>query len=344
MSSPEIPAADYAALLNVLKQRVRQAQIKAVLSANRELVLLYWTIGREIVARQETQGWGAKVIDRLSGDLRKAFPEMKGFSTRNLKYMRKLAMAWPEEDFVQQAVAQLPWGHNVRLLEKVKEPTVRKFYVEQTALNGWSRDMLVLNIERRLHERQGVAPNNFQATLPPAQSDLAEHIIKDPYVFDFLTLADDARERDLESGLVAHIRDFLIELGLGFAFVGRQIHLDVGGEDFYLDLLFYHLHLRCFVVVELKVGEFTPEHVGKLNFYLSAVDDLMRHETDQPTIGLLLCKSRSDVVVEYALRDLMKPISIANWETRLMESLPAELEGRLPTIEQLEAELRETEE
>jgi len=340
--SNQLPAG-YPALLESLKQRVRQSQVKAALSVNRELVLLYWSIGREIVLRQQDQGWGAKVVDQLSRDLRSAFPDMRGLSTRNLKYMRKLALAWPDEDFVQQAVAQIPWGHNVRLLDKVKVPSTRRFYIQQTIANGWSRDMLVLNIERRLHERQGGAPNNFATTLPEEQSELVQQTIKDPYVFDFLTLADDARERDLELGLVAHIRDFLVELGIGFAFVGRQVQLDIGGEDFFVDLLFYHLRLRCFVVVELKLGPFLPEYAGKLNFYLSAVDDVLRHETDQPTIGLLLCKSRSDVVVEYALRDLAKPISVANWASHLAESLPEELEGSLPTIAQLEAELRERE-
>ena len=253
--------------------------------------------------------------------------------------MRRFAEAWPEEDFVQRAVAQIPWGHNVRIIEKVKSGDVRRFYVEQTIKQGWSRDVMVLQIESKLHERVGASPNNFDRTLPPLQSDLARQTIKDPYVFDFLTLSDDAQERDLEAGLVEHIRDFLLELGVGFSFVGTQVHLDVGDQDFYLDMLFYHLHLRCFVVIELKVGPFKPEYAGKLNFYLSAVDDLLRHEADAPTIGILLCKSRNDVVVEYALRDMTKPISVANWESRLVESLPRELEGRLPTIAQIEAEL-----
>ncbi|MCB9763723.1 MAG: DUF1016 domain-containing protein [Alphaproteobacteria bacterium] len=337
-------SSDYHALVTALKSRVQAAQLRASLSVNRELILLYWSIGRDILERQETLGWGAKVIDRLSRDLRRAFPEMKGFSTRNLKYMRAFAEAWPDQDFVQQLAAQIPWFHNVAILEKVKEPRARRFYLQSTATNGWSRNVLVLQIESRLHERQGQAITNFATTLPAPQSDLAQQLTKDPYCFDFLTLHQDARERELETGLVEHIRDFLLELGVGFSFVGRQVKLDVGGQDYFLDMLFYHLHLRCFVVIELKAGTFTPECAGKLNFYLSAVDDLMRHPGDQPTIGILLCKSRNDVVVEYALRDVSKPIGVASWETRLVESLPEEFKGRLPTVEEMEAELMGAEE
>lgn len=342
---PDLPDnARYRQFLEDLKGRVRTAQLRASLAVNRELILLYWSIGRDILARQEAEGWGAKVVDQLSRDLRREFPEVKGFSTRNLKYMRAFAEAWPDEDFVQQAVAQIPWGHNVRILEKVADPVQRRFYIEQTRANGWSRNVLVLQIESRLHERHGQAVTNFDAVLPAPQSDLAQQITKDPYCFDFLTLHADAQERELEAGLIEHIRDFLLELGVGFSFVGSQIHLQVGDQDFYLDMLFYHLRLRCFVVVELKVGAFTPEHAGKLNFYLSAVDDLMRHESDQPTIGILLCKAKNDVVVEYALRDVSKPIGVANWETRLVEALPDELKGRLPSVEEMEAELRGDEE
>ena len=337
MSQPE----DYAALLDELKHRVRTARLRASLAVNQELVLLYWSIGRDIVARQGVAGWGAKVIDHLSRDLRRAFPEMKGFSARNLKYMRTFAEAWPDQDFVQQAVAQIPWGHNVRILDKVKDTETRRFYIEQTMAQGWSRNVLVVQIESRLHERHGAALTNFETTLPALQSDLAQQITKDPYCFDFLTLHDDAKERELEAGLVEHIRDFLLELGVGFSFVGSQVHLEVGDQDFYLDLLFYHLHLRCFVVIELKTGRFAPEYAGKLNFYLSAVDDKLRHGSDQPTIGILLCKSRNDLVVEYALRDMSKPIGVANWETRLVESLPEEFRGSLPSVEEIEAELLE---
>lgn len=331
--------AEYRAFIESLEDQVRTAQLRASLSVNKELVLLYWTIGRAILDRQQTRGWGSKVIDQLSRDLRRAFPEVKGFSARNLKYMRAFAEAWPDEVFVQQAAAQIPWFHNVTIVEKVKGTTERHFYIAQAVANGWSRNVLVLQIETRLHERQGQALSNFEATLPAAQSDLAQQITKDPYCFDFLTLHADARERELELGLIGHIRDFLLELGVGFSFVGSQVPLHVGDQDFFIDMLFYHLHLRCFVVVELKVGPFAPEHAGQLNFYLSAVDDQLRHPADQPTIGILLCKSRNDVVVEYALRDMSKPIGVANWETRLVESLPEELKGRLPSVEEMEAEL-----
>jgi len=334
-------SADYRTLVEQLKTRVRAARLRASLAVNSELVLLYWTVGRDILARQAEQGWGAKVIDHLSSDLMRAFPEMKGFSARNLKYMRAFADAWPDEGFVQQAAAQIPWFHNVTILQKVKRPDLRRFYIEQTVVNGWSRNVLVVQIESQLHERQGQALSNFEATLPAPQSDLAQQLTKDPYCFDFLTLHADVQERELERKLVEHIRDFLLELGIGFSFVGSQVHVQVGDQDFYLDMLFYHLQLRCFVVVELKVGPFTPEHAGKLNFYLSAVDDKLRHPTDQPTIGILLCKSKNDLVVEYALRDVGKPIGVANWETRLVETLPDELEGRLPTIEEMESELAE---
>lgn len=298
-----------------------------------------WSIGRDILARQASLGWGAKVIDRLAADLGRTFPTVKGFSPRNLKYMRAFAEAWPDEDFVQQAAARLPWFHNVAIVERIKDPEVRRFYLEGCITHGWSRNLLAVQIDRRLHERQGRAATNFATTLPAPHSDLAQQLTKDPYVFDFLTLGPEARERDLERGLLHHLRDFLVELGVGFAFVGSQVHLEVAGEDFYLDLLFYHLGLRCFVVVELKMGPFLPEYAGKMNFYLSAVDAQRKHPNDQPTIGILLCKGRKDLVVEYALRDLTKPIGVANWETRLVESLPEELAGSLPTVEEMEAEL-----
>ncbi len=332
-------SADYLSFVEAIKERVRTAQIRASLSVNQELVLLYWRIGKDILSRQERLGWGAKVVVQVAKDLRRAFPEMKGFSGRNLKYMRAFAEAWPDEEFVQQAAAQIPWFHNVVIIQKVKEPEARRFYVESTWVHGWSRSILGLQIEQRQYQRQGQAISNFERTLPSSQSDLAQQITKDPYCFDFLTLAGDAHERDLERGLVEHIRDFLVELGVGFAFMGTQVHLSVGEQDFYLDMLFYHVKLRCYVVIELKARGFKPEYAGKLNFYLSAVDDLLRHETDQPTVGILLCKTKDDVVVEYALRDMNKPIGVAGWETRLVESLPEGLKGSLPSVEELEAEL-----
>jgi predicted nuclease of restriction endonuclease-like (RecB) superfamily len=329
--------AGYDEFLRELKERIQQAQLRAAISINRELVLLYWRIGRDILERQQQQGWGAKVIDQLSRDLQKDFPGIKGFSQRNLKYMRAFAEAWPDEQFVQEVLAQITWYHNLTLLDKVKDAADREWYVRQTIEQGWSRNVLVLQIESGLYQRQGKAVTNFSRTLPAPQSDLAQQTIKNPYNFDFLMLEQEAHERDLERGLLAHIRNFLLELGIGFAFVGSQYHLEVGGEDFYLDLLFYHLRLRCFIVVDLKMREFKPEDAGKMNFYLSAADDLLRHSDDQPSIGLILCKTENKVVAEYALRDLNKPMGVSAFQ--LTEALPKELKGSLPTVEELEAEL-----
>ena len=327
----------YPELLAELKSQIVSARLNAALSVNRELVLLYWRIGSQILSRQELEGWGSKVIDRLADDLRHAFPEMKGFSSRNLKYMRALAEAYPDEQFVQQVVAQIPWGHNVRILDCVKDHTERHWYIRQTIQHGWSRNVLVHQIESGLYQRQGKAIANFDRTLPAPQSELARQILKDPYSFDFLSLSNEARERDLERGLIEHLREFLLELGVGFAFVGSQYHLEVGGEDFYIDLLFYHLHLRCFVVIELKICEFQPEFAGKMNFYLSAVDDLLRHPEDMPSIGLILCKSRNRIIAEYALRDMHRPMGVSEYQ--ITASLPEHLKGSLPSIEELEAEL-----
>ena len=331
----------YEDFLRDLKQRIRTAQVRAALAVNRELVLLYWQIGRDILERQDRAGWGAKIIESLASDLHHEFPELKGFSPRNLKYMRALAEAYPEPAFVQQAVAQIPWGHNVRILDGTEGRAEREWYIRQTVQNGWSRNVLVLQIESGLYRRQGKAQTNFATTLPAPQSDLAQQVLKDPYNFDFLTLAGDARERELEAGLLEHLRKFLLELGVGFAFVGSQYPIEVGGEDFRIDLLFYHLKLRCFVVVDLKMGAFKPEYAGKMNFYLSAVDDLLRHSDDQPTIGVILCKSRNAIVAEYSLRDTGKPIGISEYLATV--SLPASLQGSLPTVEELEAELQEKE-
>ncbi|MDI6793352.1 MAG: PDDEXK nuclease domain-containing protein [bacterium] len=328
--------AGYVGFLADLKTRIRSAQVKAAFSVNQELILLYWDIGRRILERQRQEGWGTKVIDRLAADLRQAFPDMKGFSSRNIKYMRAFADAYPKEEFVQQVVAQIPWGHNVRILDYVKDPVEREWYIRQTVEHGWSRNVLVHQIESGLYHRKGRATTNFERTLPALQSDLAQQMLKDPYLFDFLSLDEDVRERDLERTLVDHISEFLLELGVGFAFVGRQVYLKVDGQDFYLDLLFYHVKLRCFVVIELKTGEFKPEYAGKINFYLSAVDDHMRHPDDEPSIGIILCKSRSRVIVEYTLRDTSKPIGISAYQ--LTRSLPEEMKGSLPTIEELEEE------
>lgn len=330
---------DYADWLSALKSRIHDARLRASLAVNRELVLLYWQIGREILDRQWQQGWGAKVIDRLATDLRQEFPDIKGFSPRNLKYMRALAEAWPEPEFVQQAVAQLPWGHNVRLLDALSDTKTRRWYVLAAIEHGWSRNVLVHQIESKLHERQGSALTNFSRTLPEPQSDLAQQLLKDPYQFDFLTLNAKARERDLELGLLRHLRDFLLELGVGFSFVGSQYHLEVGGQDYYLDLLFYHLKLRCYVVIDLKIGDFVPEYAGKMNFYLSAVDSMLRHNHDAPSIGLILCKNKNGLIVEYALRDSVKPIGVSEYIVKFTESLPQDLAGDLPSTKQIETEL-----
>lgn len=319
----EMPV-DYAAVLHEIKQRIRQERLRIVVAANSALVRLYWDIGRMILERQDRAGWGARVVDRLACDLRKAFPDMRGFSPRNLKYMRAFAAAWPDPAIVQEPIAQLTWSQNLALLERT---------------HGWSRNILVMQIETRAHERQGQALSNFTQTLPPADSDMAAQVFKDPYLFDFLGTADSRRESEVERALVDHIQRFLLELGAGFAFVGRQMLLEVGDQDFYVDLLFYHLKLRCYVVIELKAVRFEPGFVGQLNMYLSAVDDLLRHPDDKPTIGLLLCRSKNKLVVEYALRHLKRPIGVAEWETRVVRSLPKELKGDLPTVEEIEGEL-----
>lgn len=328
---------DYETFLLDLKQRIRTAQVRAAIAVNRELVLLYWQIGREILARQHQQGWGAKVIATLAKDLQKEFPEIKGFSTRNLKYMRAFAEAYPEEEFVQQAAAQIPWFHNCVLLDKVKDPEQRLWYAQKTVEQGWSRNVLVLQIESKLYQRRGRAITNFDQVLPQPQSDLVQQIVKDPYMFDFLTMGDERSERALEGALIDHIRDFLLELGVGFAFLGRQYPIEVSGKEYRLDMLLYHVQLHCYVVIELKTGEFEPEFSGKMNFYVAAVDNLMRMERDDPTIGIILCKSKDKTTVEYALQGMQKPIGVSTF--RLSTELPELLQKNLPTVEQLEMEL-----
>lgn len=332
------PPVGYTDWLAELKTRIHTAQQRAALAVNRELVLLYWQIGNDILERQGREGWGAKVIDRLAHDLRTAFPDMKGFSPRNLKYMRAFAQAWPEAAFVQEVLAQLPWYHQLALLDKLKTADERRWYAAQAITHNWSRNVLAMQIETNARTRSGQAVTNFAQRLPAPLSDLARESLKDPYRFDFLGLHDDAQERAVEDALVRHVTQFLLELGAGFAFVGRQVLLDVGGDEFFIDLLFYHLKLRCYVVIELKAGKFKPEHLGQLGFYLTAVDRQVKDEHDNPTIGLLLCKSRNKVVAEYALGDKTQPMGVA--EFKLLESLPAELQTGLPSIEQIERELR----
>ena len=331
------PPEGYGDWLTDLKGRIHQAQQRASIAVNRELVLLYWQLGHDILARQHAQGWGSKVIDRLAQDLRAAFPDIKGFSPRNLKYMRAFAEAWPDSEFVQEVLAQLPWYHQIALLDKLPGPETRRWYATKAIEHGWSRNILVMQIESRLLERSGKAETNFTTQLPKAQSDLARESLKDPYRFDFLGLTDAAQERDIENALVKHVTEFLLELGAGFAFVGRQVLLNVGGDEFFVDLLFYHLKLRCYVVIELKAGKFKPEHLGQLSFYMTAVDRQVKSEHDNQTIGLLLCKSKNKIVAEYALGDKSQPMGIAEYQ--LLESLPAELQSSLPSIEQIEREL-----
>jgi predicted nuclease of restriction endonuclease-like (RecB) superfamily len=337
-ATAELPA-DYASTLAALKEQIRESRFRTALSANAAMVTAYWEVGRMILGRQEREGWGTRVIDRLSTDLRQTFPDMQGLSARNLKYMRAFAAAWPDPAIVQRTVAQIPWRQNIALLERVRDPKTRLWYASQTLRHGWTQPVLALQIESGLHARQGKAVSNFPATLPPDHSDMAAQVFKDPYLFDFLGTADERRERDVERALVDHIQKFLLELGTGFAFLGRQVHLEIGDRDFYLDLLFYHVKLRSYVVVELKAVAFDPGFVGQMNLYLSAVDDLLRHPDDKPSIGLLLCKEKNRLVVEYALRDLEKPIGVAEWQTKLVDSLPKPLQNELPTVAEIEAEM-----
>lgn len=332
--SESINVDDYAKWLIELKQRIQTSQQKAVLAVNQELILLYWQIGKDILQRQQQQGWGAKIIEQLSQDLSKAFPDMKGFSVRNLKYMRKFATELADFAIVQQAAAQLPWFHICTILDKTDSLQSRLWYMQKAKQHGWSRAVLVHQIETRLMEREGSAVNNFPQNLPEPISELAQQTLKDPYIFDFLSLTAESKERDLEQALTQHISQFLLELGTGFAFVGKQVHLEVGGDDFYIDLLFYHLQMRCYFVIELKTGEFKPEHIGQLNFYLNAVDAQIKTEQDNPSIGLLLCKNRNRLVAEYALQGNNKPIGIAEYQL-----LPNELQQQLPNLAELERKL-----
>lgn len=329
----------YLDVLGKIKRRIQSARLRTVVAANAAMVVLYRDVGGLILERQEREGWGARVIDRLSAGLCAAYPDMGGLSPRNLLFMRSFAAAYPDAAIVKQLVSLLPWGHVIRLLQRVKEPDVRHWYVKASVAQGWSRSMLEMQIGARAHERHGKAVTNFNATLPPAESDMAVQVFKDPYLFDFLGIADPRREREVEQALVDHIQHFLLALGAGFAFVGRQVHLEFASADYYLDLLFYHLKLRCYVVVELKAVPFDPGFVGTMNMYLSAVDDLLRHPDHKPAIGLLLCRTKNKLEAEYALRGFNKPIGVAGWETEMVERLPEALRGSLPTVEEIEAEL-----
>ncbi len=332
----QVPEAYYDWLAE-LKVKVHNAQQRATLSVNHEMLLLYWQIGSEILTRQDKQGWGSKVVQRLAHDLRTTFPEMKGFSVRNLKYMRAFAEAWPNIEFVQGVLAQLPWYHQLALLDKLDSIETRTWYAKKAIENHWSRNVLVMSIESKLIERQGKAVTNFELRLPKPQSDLAIESLKDPYRFDFLGLTEEAQEREIEGALIKQVTEFLLELGAGFAYIGKQIHIEVGGDDFFIDLLFYHLKLRCYIVIELKTGDFKPEHLGQLGFYLTVVDKQIKNDHDSASIGLLLCKNKNKIVAEYALSDKTQPMGIA--EFRLLESLPISLQTQLPSIEDIEREL-----
>ena len=335
---------DYAKFITRLKEKIRSSQLKATVSVNREMLMLYWEIGKDIAEKQHKASWGTKVLEKVANDLQNEFPGIEGFSRANLFRMKAFYLAYKK---VAQAVRQLeelpifsvPWGHNIALLQQLKTEQERLWYASTTLSEGWSRYALIEAIKKNWYKSYGKAITNFRDRLPEPQSALAQDSLHDPYHFDFLELSDAHKERDLEDGLLNHIENFMRELGQGFAFVGRQMHLQVGDKDYYADLVFYHLKLRCFVVVELKAIDFKPEHAGKMNFYLSAVDSLMKHPTDNPTIGLLICRKKDNFTAEYALRDINKPIGVTEYETKIVSSLPKKFEGRLPTIEEIEAEL-----
>ena len=330
---------DYLATIQEIKAEIKKAQYKATVKVNNELLLLYYHIGQAI---NKHKVWGNKFIENLSRDLRLEYPDAKGYSVRNLKYMAKFAETYPDKEFVQQVVAQIPWGHNVVIMDKVLAEDERTWYLKECAKNGWSRNVLVHQIESNLYARQATADkiSNFENRLPAPQSELATQMMKDPYIFDFIPFKADMLERDIENAMVAEVTKLLLELGAGFAFLGNQYHLNVGGEDFYLDLLFYNLKLRCYVVIELKTGDFKPEYAGKLNFYLTAVDNILKTEQDAPTIGLLLCKSKNDLIAEYALQDINKPIGIS--EYRITEDIPEKFRQQLPSIEDIKNRIGNT--
>jgi len=329
----------YVDMRDAIVAKIKESRVRFAVQVNSGMIELYWGIGNEILRRQKDEGWGAKVIDRLSKDLKETYPDMNGFSPRNLKYMRKFAESWLDGSIVQRVVAQIPWRSNIVLMDKLADEQTRLWYAYKLVENGWSRDVLDMMIASRLIERQGKVVNNFETALPPLDSDMARDIFKDPYLFDYIGTGGMRREIDIERSLMEHIEKFLLELGQGFAFVGRQVHLELDDDDFYIDLLFYHLRLRCYVVIELKACEFEPGFIGQLNFYQNVVNDILRHPDDKPTIGLLLVKGKNKTVVEYSLAGFRNPIGVADWQERLTKELPEELKSSLPTIEEIEREL-----
>ncbi len=336
--SNDLDNQEYKEWLVALKVEIGTAQTTAVIAVNQELLKLYWNLGKQIVQKQQSSGWGSDFLRRLSSDLQHSFPEMKGFSRTNLAYIRQWYVYWSAMDEkIPQLVGQIPWGHNRLIISKFEDKQAALFYVEKTIENGWSRAVLAHQIELQLHLRTSRSINNFELTLPPQQSELAKEHLKDPYIFDFLELGEEAKERDIEQGLIEHISHFLMELGSGFAYVGRQYHLEVNGDDFYIDLLFFHIPLNCYVVIELKAKSFNPKDTGQLNFYMAAIDGEIKNAEHNPTIGILLCKEKNELVVEYALRNIDAPIGVSQYE--LTKSLPDKYLGKLPTIEDLELEL-----
>ncbi len=331
---PQKSLQNYVAVLENIKKQIRESRLKAALAVNYELIKLYWKIGAAILEKQKISKWGDKILENLSRDLSEEFPDMKGFSVRNLKYMRVFAREYPDFLIGQQLAAQIPWFHNVAIMQATPDKLEREFYIRETIENGWSRNVLEIQIKTKLFHRQGKAVTNFTRTLPPEISDLANQTLKDPYIFDFLTIGKEASERETEKSLVAQVEKFLLALGKGFAFVGRQYQLQVGGEDFYIDLLFYHIRLKCYVVVELKAEKFKPEDAGKLNFYLAAIDGEVKGEDDNPTIGILLCREKNGLVAEYSLRGINKPIGVTSYE--ITEKLPKKFQTQLPTIAEIE--------
>jgi len=332
-----INTSEYFEILEKIKAQIKSAQYKAIIGANTELLTLYWNIGKVII---ENKRWGNKFVDNLSRDIKSDFPNATGYSVRNLKYMQKFASTYPNIGFVQSVTAQIPWTHNKSILDKVKEPEQMEWYVLKTAENGWSVDTLEHQISSKLYDRQILVEKttNYPDKLDSPQSELAVYTLKDPYLFDFIETKEKMIERDIENEMVSNISKLLLELGTGFAFLGNQYHLEVGGEDFYLDLLFYNTNLHCYFVIELKSGTFKPEYAGKLNFYLSAVDDVLKKDCDNPSIGLILCRDKNKTVAEYALRDMTKPIGVS--EYKLTEYLPQELENALPSVEDIEKRIR----
>jgi predicted nuclease of restriction endonuclease-like (RecB) superfamily len=358
LALPPAALADYQEWLKTIKQRIHATRMKVALAANSELISLYYDIGAQIVDRESHAQWGSGFIDAFSHDLRQAFPDIGGFSSKNLRYCRAFFRFYCDPEIWQQAVAKLrdtpwagaesqlsallmeiPWGHNILIFTKCSSVAEAGFYIKQTLEQGWSRDVLALQLKSNLYARAGKAVTNFSRTLPLPQSDLAQQTLKDPYTFDFMAMTEPYNERDVERQLTQHITQFLLELGKGFAFIGRQHHLEIAGNDYYIDLLFYHVTLKCYVVVELKNRKFIPEYAGKLNFYLSAVDSLLKREDDQPTIGLLLCRDKNNIEVEFALRDMNKPMGVSEYS--LVETLPDNLKGALPTVEEIENDLQQ---